>query len=289
MNPGHHYTKEGFYNATLIAESSSGCKDSLTKGITIFPQPTATFDLNRAVQCESTNSFQLTNTSNIASGSYTSSWDLGDGNTSVKTDETHSYDTTGKYRVKLKLISDNNCADSTFRWATVLPTPVADFAFISDSCSGKVILINTSTNANSFFWDFGDGYTDNHQNTEHRYFKDGNFQVTLITNKGQLCTSSKTSIISIVNLNVFIPAAFSPNDDGINDIFSIQNLSIDCATKFDYKFKIYNRWGEKVFESTPENLQWDGTCNGTKVEMGVYYVVLNSIRQNYSGTLTVLY
>jgi gliding motility-associated-like protein len=75
--------------------------------------------------------------------------------------------------------------------------------------------------------------------------------------------------------NLFIPSIFSPNDDGINDNFSALG---DCFES--YHLRIYNRWGEKVFESNNQSLAWDGTFKGKNLNTGIYVYHLHGL---YNG------
>jgi gliding motility-associated-like protein len=65
---------------------------------------------------------------------------------------------------------------------------------------------------------------------------------------------------------VIVPNAFSPNDDGLNDVLYVRGSSL----AFIYNFKIYSRSGELVFETTDLNQGWDGTHNGQQLNTGVY-------------------
>ncbi|MCX2475651.1 gliding motility-associated C-terminal domain-containing protein [Pedobacter sp. MC2016-05] len=102
------------------------------------------------------------------------------------------------------------------------------------------------------------------------------------------CESTKTAIIVETNgTELIIPKSFSPNGDGINDIWSIKNI-------YKYPFaitRIYNRMGAKVFEYIGENLSFDGTYKGTLLPSGVYYytVLLSDNCNQISGSLTILY
>ena len=86
-----------------------------------------------------------------------------------------------------------------------------------------------------------------------------------------------------------VPNAFSPNNDGINDVFRI---SAQGYFRLSY-LKIYNRWGQLVFESHDLNLGWNGRRNGTDLPTGVYYWVLSGIDVNNApltrnGSITLL-
>jgi len=68
-------------------------------------------------------------------------------------------------------------------------------------------------------------------------------------------------------LSIYIPSAFTPNGDGLNDTFGVKGEGIQ-----DYRLLIYNRWGTVIFESTNAKIQWDGRYQGQPVETGTYVV-----------------
>lgn len=67
------------------------------------------------------------------------------------------------------------------------------------------------------------------------------------------------------NLSVYIPNAFTPNGDGLNDTFGVKGVDIG-----KFELIIYNRWGEEIFSTNNPNVQWDGRYNGKDSEQGVY-------------------
>ena len=71
---------------------------------------------------------------------------------------------------------------------------------------------------------------------------------------------------------VDVPTGFSPNGDGVNDVLYVRGAAIDKMS-----FKIFNRWGQKIFESNDVNVGWDGTYNGKLQEMEVYAYVLDVV------------
>jgi len=91
------------------------------------------------------------------------------------------------------------------------------------------------------------------------------------------------------DMHVYIPNIFSPNNDGENDILFVRGKGIETLD-----FIIYNRWGEKIFESNDVNIGWDGTFKGNKVEADVFvYIVKGKYRNNVQfdkyGNITVVY
>jgi len=84
-------------------------------------------------------------------------------------------------------------------------------------------------------------------------------------------------------MNVYIPNAFTPNGDGINDTFGIKGEG-----SFQYNLVVFNRWGEKVFESTNPNQQWDGTYKNRPAQQGEYVYQLLADGKNYKGQTGVI-
>ncbi len=94
-----------------------------------------------------------------------------------------------------------------------------------------------------------------------------------------------TLIDEAVDISTFVPAnAFTPNNDGINDFFTLPNLPVEnCYYRFA-NIKIYNRWGKKVFESDTKDFAW----SGDKLPAGVYYYILDYTNASYKGSVTIL-
>jgi len=105
------------------------------------------------------------------------------------------------------------------------------------------------------------------------------------------CSTGVATLIILLDecINIFIPTAFTPNNDGINDEYKpIGNW--DGVTSFN--FSIFNRWGENIFTSKTIDFKWDGTHNGVPCHMGVYvyYMVVekNGVVSNYKGDIILI-
>lgn len=115
------------------------------------------------------------------------------------------------------------------------------------------------------------------------------YTVTMTTAGG--CTGISTVNITVIpNYNVFIPNVFTPNGDGTNDTWQIFG---NLPGIKQIEVKVFNRWGEKVFESTDINFAWDGSFKGTTVPAVYSYVAKfvwldNHSDNRYKGTITLL-
>ncbi len=86
---------------------------------------------------------------------------------------------------------------------------------------------------------------------------------------------------------IYIPNAFSPNGDGVNDYFSL-GLSSYCEDGGAFEIKIFNRWGGEVFSSEDLLFRWDGTTNDEASHFGVYAYWIRLNCEEYKGDLTIL-
>jgi gliding motility-associated-like protein len=143
-----------------------------------------------------------------------------------------------------------------------------------DGCLPQLAQFNTdSTGVIGYYWDFGDSSYSTEQNPLHTYNNSGIYTILLVatTSDGCLVSASATDTINSVNFGVSIANAFSPNGDGINDLFK-PNMS--CTHNLTYTFRIFSRWGELIFETHDRTKGWDGRYNGVlmPVDVYVYYI-----------------
>ena len=123
----------------------------------------------------------------------------------------------------------------------------------------------------SYTWSPGDGLScTNCFNPLAKPIKTTTYIVTGID--ANQCVSSDTLKVVVVCDNVFVPDAFSPNGDGKNDSLLIHSYCIEKLTRFD----IYNRWGQKVFETNDITKGWDGTFKNEKLDPDVYFYFLEA-------------
>jgi gliding motility-associated-like protein len=158
----------------------------------------------------------------------------------------------------------------------------------------NVQFINTSSGASFFDWDFGDGQTSNQTSPRHLYTQAGEFEVTLTatSNRGCIDTTRFVKIITIDNVIINIPNAFTPNGDGINDDFRV--FVSNAALVKHIKGNIWDRWGGKVIDfNMPGGAWWNGTANGTVYPESVYVYTIEvediyGKVYKFNGTVTLL-
>lgn len=148
--------------------------------------------------------------------------------------------------------------------------PKADFNFeFIDAFN--VLFENQSRNADSYIWSFGDGDTSHLEHPLHEYQSDQIHNVILTAINEAGCRDSTLKELT-PNLQVFIPNAFTPNGDGLNDAFKIRGVAInDSRAVLKFNVQIFDRWGSMLFQSNNPNFEWDGTNKqGQTCQQGVY-------------------
>ena len=200
-------------------------------------------------------------TSLFAAGGLFYQWSTGETTNIIHVKPTN----TSAYSV---IVSDACGADTANITVTVIPYPVVAVQYKPDLCgTGVVQFTDSSTNAIAWNWDFGDGHTDTAQNPANIYPSAGQYIVTVTVSPSPFgCTTKSQFTVDIPSFSeLFIPTAFSPNGDDNNDVYYVFG---SCITNMN--FKIYNRWGEIIFETSDQKIGWDGTFKGEKQNAGVY-------------------
>lgn len=270
QNPVHTYNGAGNYNASLIVGADNGCFDTITIPVTVNPSPIANF--SPSIACQNL-PVDFEDQSFISSGSI-ESWEYDFGpDISTEQNPSYTFNGSGLQQVALTVISDLGCADDTTIQFNVNPAPNADFNFAPNPALVLENIdfsdISTGFGINQWFWDFGDGEANNVQNPTYSYNEGGEYTISLMVTDSIGCTDTTFNKISIA-LPPVVPSGFTPNGDGENDVFLIRGGPFS-----DVDFRIYNNWGELIFQSFDATEGWDGTFNNQPAPVGVYTWTFN--------------
>ncbi len=249
------------------------CTSASTTTIVVNPLPTVDFSSNVVAGCEPL-VVQFTDNSTPAGQSVT--WNFGDGQTATTTGTaTHTYNGNNCFDVTLTVSDANGCSNSLTQPNMICVTERPEASFNVSDASMPVTdpvfqFTNTSTGADSYTWNFGDGTNSSAVNTSHTYPQEpGNYTVTLTASSANGCSDIATQIIKIYeDLLFYIPNAFTPNGDEHNSEF--KPVFTSGFDPYSFTMIIYNRWGEVMFESHDPNAAWDGTYDGKVVKEGAY-------------------
>ena len=133
-------------------------------------------------------------------------------------------------------------------------------------------LENNTVNGNSWLWTFGTGDTSNIFEPRITYKMPGDYLIDLISFGPTGCPDTTHKEIRVRNKEyIYVPNAFTPNGDQVNDCFFMLTTHIQSAN-----ISIFNRWGQFIYSSDDKDFRWDGTSNGNQAELGVYGYVINA-------------
>ncbi|ACU64315.1 DUF7948 domain-containing protein [Chitinophaga pinensis] len=269
----HRYQAEGVYNATLTLVDTNYCNapEIDTVPLRVAANVRASFIAPDSTCVPATIEFQ-----NTTSGGETFSWNFGDGGTSTDVNPVHIYNTPGVYTVTMQAVDNNTCnrTDDTSMVITVFAPPTADFTYSPTTPTENTPTTfsnQSSPDAVKFLWEFGDGDGSTAVNPVYQYNRTGVYDVYLISTNSAGCSDTAHKQVSAIVIPLFdIPSAFSPNRDGVNDVFLVRGFGISR-----FNMKIYNRWGQMVFETNDALIGWDGTFKGSLQPMDAYAFVIN--------------
>ena len=298
-NPEHQYDNLGNWMVSLTATSDEGCSETISDQVAWFPIPEILITSDVQAGCIFT-PIIFTNLTSPVNSSYDIFWDFGDGNTSTELEPIHTYEEAGVYDVNISITSPLDCTieKEYSELISIESYPTADFSFTPDqsnSLASEVTFTDLSYEAISWEWTFDNFGNSNLQNPTFVFPDTGIMKIQLVATTANGCQDSMIQYLDIEPLIFYyVPNAFSPNDDGINDIFKIEGD--DLIGVKDFQMIITNRWGGVVFESDSPLEGWDGKNIKRKTKrsnMGVYvvYVRFKSPRGKffeYRGDLTLM-
>lgn len=184
--------------------------------------------------------------------------------------------------------------------AEVWPVPVADFYANPNSApllEPTITFTNQSIGASSYFWDFGDFSSNNNTSNaihpSHLYNMVGNYNVYLVAINSKGCKDTAMRVVEITpEMAVYIPNAFTPDQNGRNDRFLVFGVGID---ENQFRMEIYDRWGELIHSTTNFKEGWDGKAKGAENQaqdgVYIYRILITDLAGNkktYVGHVTLL-
>ncbi len=253
----HSYvlTNIGSGNYSVIATDANSCADTSFITIQNHPAQIVTIDSIRPAHCNIPDGCVQIVVEG-GSGTYQYQWNTNP----MRTNATECNLEPGAYIIT---VSDGMCDVLANAYVPNTKGPKADFTINKRSApvyEATFIFTNQSHNYTSCIWDFGDNTTSTEINPSHHYSNYGIYHVILMVIDAFGCVdTTHADIIVTTELIVWIPNSFTPNSDGLNELFG------PVATGYNekgYEFRIFNRWGEEVFSSFDYNDRWDGTIKG---------------------------
>ncbi len=279
-SPSIAFYDTGFFTITMIVTVNGGCKDTATQVLQLWPAQVGAYIVTPLTVCENQ---QLT--FKDRSYAYPVSWEWSFGDTSANGNGAtvlHSYPNAGQYNVSL-IVTDSLCGiDTVAGIINVNEYPITNIGNDTGVCKGTQLILDAGVPGVVYTWSTGASTqtitVSPQQATE--------YNVTL-NNHG--CTFNDAIEIAIL-CELYIPNAFSPNRDGVNDLF------IPFGTEVTHVFmRVYNRWGQMVYTGSSDKLDkgWNGFFGAEEAPIGVYtYVIkatfINNQTKEYKGNVTLI-
>ena len=266
FEPTFTYPDTGTYVLRLVVNPNTTCPDSIDRLVKIYPQFVASF-VDSGTHCPgSTIDFTDKSIASIKPVAYWK-WNFGDGDSSMLQNPSHTYKYGGSYNVILISQSVKNCIDTALRHVVVQnfkPFAGNDTVIVK----GETMRFD-GQGGTQYTWSPADNLSETDISNPKGYFPDtGLYTYYVHVESAFGCTGDDTVQILVVNqASFFVPNAFTPNGDGLNDIFR--------PTAVGYRslkyFRVYNRFGEEVYSGSTLETGWDGTYHHRQADIGTYF------------------
>jgi len=278
--PSYNATLAGLYTVDLI--SAFGCltRDTLGVQLTLIRKPVVSFTYDR--YCAGTPS-QFVSTSVVNSSvPVTYAWSFGTLSTSTLVNPVYTFNTSGFYDVQLKVVPTlcPNLSDSVRRTLAVeAPLPNERYPAENAIVNQPLQLSARSITRARYLWLPSTGLSaDTIVNPVFTYNREQEYRIRITTQAG--CEMTDTLLVRIFSgANIFVPEGFSPNGDGTNDNLRPRMVGV---RRLDY-FRVFNRWGQLMYETSREGEGWDGLYRGVKQPLETYVWMIQAV--DYEGNV----
>jgi gliding motility-associated-like protein len=273
-DPEYTFTEAGLYNVTLIV-SKDTITDSTSQQIIIY---STVFTENDIYINDNLGCYPIETTFGDTSiFTISRDWEFSDGSTYNDSLINHWFNTPGYYTISLTTQTSQGCTRTgTFdSLVHAYPVPVAEFTIdpVNPTSYNKIIRFVNKTEGEKITdwrWELGDGALSYEEKPVHEYDSAGEYRIQLTAKNAYSCSHSVEHTIFISDRSSwYIPRAFSPNGDGINDDFL--PVTHNMETK-EFEFYVYDKWGNLVFQSKDIESSWNGRSykNQQMLPTGVY-------------------
>ena len=288
--PDVRFSTIGFHLITL-STSYNGCPGlPYSDQIEILEMPIADFSPDVINGCAPL-VVPFSNLSSTNSALY--QWSFSDGGSDTAAIPTHTFVEAGFYSVTLMASTARGCSATLPKDKIIQVYPVPEAAFFADPDIATIYepiihFQNTTVNGALYQWMFGDSSGTSQTSPYHTYNKVGAYEIILMTESDYGCKDTTRGVIRIeYGYSFFVPDAFTPNGDGVNDYFQGYGTFVK-----DYELLIFNRWGKQVFKSNNYDIPWDGKID-KEVQNDVYVykikvVDLKNETHSYIGKVSVI-
>lgn len=277
FEPTYTYPDTGVYVVKLVVNQGSTCPDSITRLVKIYPSFTAGYTWQGNL-CPDV-PIQFLDTSIATFPPVISwNWNFGDGSSSSLKDPVHTYPSPGGEKtVTLIAKTQLGCVDTASK---IFPLSLFDVFAGNDTIIVKDTPFSLHGSGAQFFnWQPPDYLSNpNISNPVTSFPGVGLYTYVLNGSNDKGCMASDTINVRVVSEGtIFVPSAFSPNGDGLNDFLEVITVGYPIIKYFD----VFNRYGQLVYNSDNSNKpKWDGKYHGKVLDNGVYFWVIKLLDLN---------
>lgn len=289
VSPSHTYTAVGPFNVNLQVTSIAGCVHDTTIVLNVIhPQPKADFGINKPGVCigDNVSFFDLSDGKDGVVNQW--NWNFGDGLSDNVKNPVHLYTSTNTFNVSLFIINSKGCnSDTVSKQFTVHPYPVVNAGPDRVVLEGGSVSLQATASGNdlTYLWTPATYLNDKLVlvPVASNLLDDMTYTLT-VTGRGG-CAASDKVFVKLLKAPK-IPNTFTPNNDGINDFWTIEYLD----TYPNNRVQVFTRTGQLVFESRGYGKPWDGTLNGKPLPFDTYYYIVepNNGRKPMTGYITIV-
>lgn len=255
------WSNAGTYTVSLTIEEN-GCVETYSNEVWVANDPTISFAADVLEGCPGqTVGFDATVTADTPVGIV---WDFGDGSSGSALDLFHTYSNPGIYDVSVTAFATSGCIASVTasrpQYINIYPLPTPGFEVSSGTVDilSPTMTINSTANADNCSYALSDGSMSNTCDFVHEWSASGPQTITQAVTNDFGCTATLIKTVNVGGVLFYLPNAFTPDGDGVNDFW--QCVSTGIST---FKLKLYNRWGALVWETHDPQFKWLGnTWNG---------------------------
>jgi gliding motility-associated-like protein len=284
---------------TVVVNDACGIKsDTALVSVTVNPSPQVTLQASDTLGCVPLCVNFAVSSTTVCSGIV---WHFGDGDSATGcASQKHCYESAGVFTVNMNVTDVHNCKAvvNHINYIHTLPTPEAAFSY----SPYPVMMLNPEVTFSSVLngtagitWDFGDSRSSGShvQNPKYTYQDTGCYEVSLILENTAGCLdTARTKICIKSGFSFYAPTAFTPNGDGLNDIWMPVGSGISAR---NYEILIFDRWGNRIFETHTLGEGWNGHANNgpevAQIDTYIWKVTLKDVeglKHAFSGVCNLI-
>jgi gliding motility-associated-like protein len=286
VDPTHQYQQPGTFTVSQSVTTQQGCSKTISDTIRVYRTPDP-YIAGDSIGCLN-ETLNLQGMLTVPDTAITWKWSIANNNSLSTQNISLNFQNTGNYTVYLQATNQLGCTDSTKK--TLFVPPIPDITIVDNPVipvtTGITLPVTYGPEVVSYNWtpaknlsctDCANPYANPKFTTTYTVRAEDQYG----------CANTKDITVTVVcnGLNYFVPNTFSPNGDGVNDVFAPRGVGLARVNSM----RIFNRWGQMVFEKmnflandrTPTG-GWDGTFKGKPASPDVYVYIIEFVCENAS-------